>query len=89
MAADYYAFPLWDSDAGGVVDASSLPISTDLVARLQKWADRYDATLNLDDPRESGFSSPDEETAFTRDGKILAGELQVELGPEFDVRYGD
>lgn len=89
VSADYHAFPVWDLDEGGMVDGASLPIDEPLVARLQAWADRYDATLDLDDPMASGFATPDEELAFVAEGRQLARALQVQLGPEFEVRFGD
>jgi hypothetical protein len=87
VSADYHAFPVWDVDDGGMVDASTLPIDAQLVERLQAWADRYDATLDLDDPLASGFATPDEEVAFTADGRQLARALQVALGPDFVVSF--
>jgi hypothetical protein len=88
VSADYHAFPVWDLDDGGMVDASTLPIDDQLAARLQAWADRFDATLDMDDPTASGFASPDEETAFVADGRQLARALQVQLGSGFEVRFG-
>ena len=88
VSADYHAFPVWDVDDGGMVDVSTLPIDDQLVARLQAWADRFDATLDMDDPTASGFANQDEETAFVAEGRQLARALQVQLGSEFDVRFG-
>ena len=89
VSADYHAFPVWDVDDGGMVDASTLPIDAQLVARLQAWADRYDATLDLDDPMASGFETPDDEVAFVSEGRQLARALQLQLGTGYDVRFGD
>lgn len=89
VGADYGAFPVWDLDVGGMVDASDLPIDAAMAARLQSWADRYDATLDMDDPVSSGFSSAEDEAAFDRAGEQLARELQRQLGPDFEVWFGD
>lgn len=88
VAADYGAFPVWDMGAGGMVDSRRLPVSAELVAQLQAWAARYDATLNPYDPTQSGFASPDAAATFDRDGAALARDLQSALGAAFDVRYG-
>lgn len=83
-------FPLWESSKGelGNVDPSSLPISSDLIARLNAWAARFDQTLNLDDPMNSGFESDEMEEEFAEAGRSLCLALQKELGSAYTVFYG-
>ena len=89
VAVDYGAFPVWDIDDGGIVDPETLPIDADLVARLQQWADRFDATLDWDDPAASKSPSRAWLRGFHADGVVLARALQAQLGPAYDVRIGD
>lgn len=72
-----------------MVDPTALPIGADLVAGLQTWADRFDATLDDHHPLASGFASPVEQAAFVRDGEELARQLKEQLGAGFDVQFGD
>lgn len=89
VAVDYGAFPVWDLDDGGMVDPTTLPVDADLVARLQAWADRFDATVDWDDPAAATLPSPAWRRRFDSDGRALARDLQAQLGPAYDVRFGD
>lgn len=89
VSVDYGAFPVWDLDGGGMVDPESLPIDAALVARLQEWANRFDETLDWDDPMASKTPSRAWRREFDSDGRVLARALQAELGPAYDVRFGD
>ncbi|ECI6492950.1 hypothetical protein AH716_004578 [Salmonella enterica subsp. enterica] len=87
--ADYYCYPLWLSgdDEVGNVDPDSLPISALLKEELKIWATQYDATLNLDDPANSGFLSKEEEVLFKQKGRYLMSKLQEELGKDYEITY--
>lgn len=98
VMADYSASPLWKLDAGmdsGNVSPASLGISDGLAVELESWADEYDKTLNIDDPRLSGFPSREAELAFVAKGQELAERVASELGPrtkvifQHDVAYRD
>ena len=58
LMPDYQCHPLWEASPGmvGNIDPATLPIPRDPVARLPEWARLYDATLNADDPVQSGFN---------------------------------
>lgn len=90
LMADYNCFPLWESsdDALANVDPMTLPISENLIFRLNDWAARFDGTLNVGDPVSSGFQSEALEQAFLDEGRNLCQALQVELGDEYLVTYG-
>ena len=48
---DYECYPLWKTGGNvGPIDPASLSISTGLLARLNAWAQAYDATLDYTDP---------------------------------------
>lgn len=89
VAADHGAFPVWDLDDGGMVDPETLPIDADLRARLHQWADRFDATLDWDDPAATKSPSQAWRRRFHADGVALARALQAQLGPAYDVQFGD
>jgi hypothetical protein len=69
------------------IDPSTLPISSDLIIELLKWASAYDATLNQDDPSASGFPTRQDAEDFEREGIRLWRELQTILSPEYQVWY--
>ena len=91
LMADYGAHPLWEAspDAWGEIDPDTLPISAALKKDLRTWADIYEAILNLDNPRTSGFKSEAEERQFEAMGEDLAKRLRKELPKDdFEVRAG-
>lgn len=86
---DYESYPLWwadDSDVGDI-DPATLPLSADLIDRLEQWADAYDATLNPDDPLASGFANAEAEANFEAEGRSLWQQLQEQLKPDYQVVY--
>jgi hypothetical protein len=89
LMADYHCFPLWEThgDSTGNVDPASLPISPQLVKRLDAWAADFDSSLNLDDPINSGFPTQAAERAFHDEGQHLFQLLRDELGDGFAVTY--
>ena len=88
LMPDYQCHPLWEASPGmvGNIDPATLPISRELVARLAEWARLYDATLNVDDPVQSGFKHDAEKQAFIDVGNRLAEALQAELGDSYLVK---
>lgn len=87
LMADYDCFPLWEQSESGVenVDPASLPISAGLRDMLDDWAQRYDDTLNRDDPARSGFRTPDAEATFKGDGEVLLQRLRTELKQDYVI----
>jgi hypothetical protein len=84
---DYHSYPLWDVDDPDNVDPATLPLSDALRARLEAWADAYDAILNPDDPAASGFAGEAAARAFDAEGVRLWHALAAELGPGYAVAY--
>lgn len=89
LMADYHCHPLWGAtlEDFGDISPEELPISLELKCSLREWAERYDATLNMDDPASSGFKSEEEEKRFIDDGYKLTYLLQEELGDNYIVVY--
>ena len=89
LMADYECSPLWEQTEAGMdnVDPEDLPISQGLRDVLNAWAQRYDDTLDRDDPRRSGFSNAEAEVAFNADGRVLLDRLKAELGQEYTLTF--
>jgi len=87
LMPDYGCFPLWEDspEAAGNINPDTLSLSASLKSALADWAMQYDATLNSDDPLQSGFSSEAEEAAFEQAGQDLLAMLKNELGEEYEV----
>jgi len=90
IMADYECSPLWwdgESKNLGNIRPEELGLSKQVCADLWSWAAVFDATLNHDDPRISGFSSEIREREFHECGKELTKRVGTELGPKHRVRY--
>ena len=87
LMADYDCYPLWKASPGqvGNVNPEDLPLSTTLKADLLAWAGMYNATLNRNDPRQSGFKDEDQQEEFRKRGEELGERLNLELGPDYKV----
>lgn len=86
--ADYDCWPIWeDGPEVGNVDPAHLPIDQDLRERLVDWQRQYNATLDRNDPSESGFDSTEAEARHHAEGRRLAADLRAELGESVLVRY--
>lgn len=90
LMADYRCWPLWHhggSDVGNI-DPRTLGLSTDLQARLERWAQDYDAHLAVSDPASVHWTD-DEAAAFDREGRRLCTALARELGASHAVFFFD
>lgn len=89
LMADYHCFPLWEASSGevGNIDPYTLPISDTLQSKLLIWALKYDATLNMDDPLNSGFPSSQAADSFKSEGIELVEQLRTELEDQYVVTY--
>ena len=87
LMPDYECFPLWEASPGqvGNINPDELPISAGLRSKLVQWAAEYDATLNREDPAQSGFPTDESKAEFKRTGMELGEQLKSELGPDFSV----
>ena len=85
LMPDYQCYPLWGISENnlGNIDPRSLPISENLILSLMDWAKKYDATLNLEDPLNSGFATKELEFSFKKEGEHLLERLKTELGNSY------
>lgn len=51
------------------------------------WANKYDKTLNIDEPLNSGFENIEKENIFKYEGEKLFKKLKLELGDQYTVIY--
>ncbi|WP_374414696.1 hypothetical protein [Novosphingobium colocasiae] len=88
VMTDYECAPLWwdEAERTGDIKPEDLGLSLHLCTELWAWAGTYDATMDRNDPRLSGFASASDEYAFEEQGRLLASAVASEL-PEWSVRY--
>lgn len=87
VAAEYYAFPLWNVDDPPGLDTEQLPIPAELKDAFVSWNREY-TNLALDEAVPEAQRRP----AFTRlnrQGRSLARELRRVLGEDYEVGYYD
>lgn len=91
LMADYGCHPLWDYDEGGELCGNpapvALPLSTELVAEINAWADWFNSWVDMRDPHDSRRVLPEEAEAFNRAGRRLWAALRRELGEGWCVVY--
>ncbi|MFJ2555433.1 MULTISPECIES: hypothetical protein [unclassified Streptomyces] len=88
---DYDCFPTWlhHGDDSDNVAPDTLPVSDGLARDLAAWGAEFDATLDRDNPVDSGFHTEADEQDFAARGEGLARRLQEELGAGVPVVYYD
>jgi hypothetical protein len=89
LMPDYQCFPLWREDPTQPdnIDPSTLPLSAETLSALERWAQAFDARLDLDDPAQGRDIPPAEIDAFEREGVRLWRQLRKELASEYEVSY--
>ncbi len=90
LMTDYECYPLWEYENNELIDnpnPNTLSLCSETIARLEKWANDYDATLNLEDPVSSGFANQEKEAAFELEGINLWNKLKKELGADYEIVY--
>lgn len=88
---DYgHRWPLWENSTPEhptkyTMEPADFGLSEHLTQRLRAWYDTWDAE-NL---HQSGWSSPEHETAWRTDGANIAEELRAEVRAFADVEYNE
>lgn len=90
LMPDYQCWSIWNLDIvegeDYNIDPNTLPISNDLKVKLSEWEGLYDATLDKNDPINSGFKTEFERKNFNDIGISLFDRLRSEL-LDFEVEY--
>ncbi len=89
MSPDYSCELLWDEETADYLELTSLPISPQLIQRMNLWQQAFENILDLDDPANSAFSSEQEEEDFESEGLAIAQQLQAELGFDYEIYYNN
>lgn len=86
---DYQCYPLWfnSKEDFGNISPDEFPLSLSLKESLSSWQNEYDATLNIEDPFNSGFKNEHEEKLFGEKGFQLWNKLIDELGEKYSIQY--
>jgi hypothetical protein len=90
VAADYGCYATWRRAPDGAlvnVSPAELPVPETLQVALMRWAEVYDATLDREDPMNSGFATDLEHEMFASWGRALAELLALAL--DHDIEYFD
>lgn len=87
--ADYQCFPIWGSFDGveGNINPTVLTITDELKNLLSDWQAEYDATLNMQNPVQSGFGSEEAAIAFEKQGLLIWRLLSLQMGETYIVSY--
>lgn len=70
LSPEYETSPLWISFNGRIfdnLDIEATAFDAVLKKRIADWAKNFDSTLNQEYPRDSGFSTPQQEKDFEFD----------------------
>jgi len=78
VAPEYGCWPLWNDEGGDCLHPNDLDLSNDLARRILDWDEKFQATLNNDDPAASGFATPEEEAAHLAEGRAIAEVIRIE-----------
>jgi len=66
LTSDYDCEPLWSN--GDALDSEELHLKATTISRLYKWQADYDATVDLEEPYNTGFKTPEARKEFEREG---------------------
>jgi hypothetical protein len=78
VAPEYGCWPLWHDEGGDCLHPNDLELSNDLARRILDWDERFQATLNNDDPASSKFATEEEEAAHFAEGRAIAEAIKAE-----------
>lgn len=85
LAPEYGCWPTWD-ETGDCLDPADLPIPKDLVDRIARWDDAFQATLDRSYPPDSRFPDDADEAAWRVEGEVIFAALSESLGPDHVTR---
>ncbi len=85
LTSDYDCEPIWGN--GDALDPDELGLKNITISRLSKWQADYDATLDLEEPYNTGFKTLEARKAFEQEGLEIAEQMQSELGDGYEIYY--
>lgn len=91
LMAEVQCWALWDMDDPDNIDPATLPLPKELVARINRWSDKFDAIYELDQRNfhtNIAFASKEEEDAFYDEGWAILMQLKKAM-PNTDWWYRD
>lgn len=78
--------PVWDaSGARADIGYPDIPVGSELVLRLKKWSESFDASFDFDEGRTSGLRDDAELAAFDAESASLAEAMRAELDDAYRV----
>jgi len=87
LEPDYRCYPIWGVDDVGDFPPEDLPLKPETIQHLYAWAEKYDASLDWNDPGKGWIWSQAEEGTFMQEGFDLWQKIKHELSPEYEVYY--
>ena len=92
LAPECQCFPLWLREVGEgtifeTIDPATLPISSELAARLEAWRIAWDSQYSLDDPQDALNGQTLDIVAFESEGLGIWKMLLHELGDRYSIIY--
>ncbi|WP_162787258.1 hypothetical protein [Notoacmeibacter marinus] len=91
LMAEVQCWAIWDMVDPDNIDPATLPLPKQLVARINRWSDKFDAIYELDKRNfhtNIAFDSKEEEDAFYEEGWAILKQLE-EAMPDIDWWYRD
>lgn len=85
MMPDYGAFPLWDN--AGMLDPSNLPLQSETIVRLRRWAREFERWIDWSNPGAWPNVPRDVLQTFEQEGRSLWEAVRSELGEGYEVWY--
>ena len=90
LMPDYHYWPLWwyeGTDEVGNINPKDLDLSSETLTLLEKWAEKFDSFINMEEPNVPVPISNDELELFEKDGIKIWKKLIEELQNRYKVVY--
>lgn len=89
LMSDYHCYPLWWAGSApvGNINPETLPLSPELISRLENWAKTFDSWMNFNEPNSAEAPAEREVQLFEEEGIRLWKELRRQLLPDYEVFY--
>ncbi|MBD3342065.1 MAG: hypothetical protein GF353_23395 [Candidatus Lokiarchaeota archaeon] len=88
--ADYFCWPLWyykGTDKIGNIDPKKLNLKEKTIKLLEKWAEKFDSFIDIEEPNRDLEISKEELESFEKQGLMIWKRLKKELKEEYEVAF--